>query len=385
MSGKNFSWQNPKVRAWVYQIIVLIAVALGVWYLVDNTLHNLSSRRIATGFGFLDQEAGFAIGESVIDFQPSDTYRKAIVVGLLNTIKVSVLGIVLSTIFGVLLGLARLSKNFLLAKLASIYVEVVRNIPLIIQLFFWYVIIIETLPSIRQAWSISNAIFLSNRGLYLPSLSGGSLIPVCVALVIAVLACWVVAGISKKHQNKTGKLLPTVWINLVILCALPVLTYYFSGTDLHWELPHRERFNFVGGWVVTPELTALLLGLVVYTTGLIAEIVRSGISSIDKGQWEAAQSIGLKTRWVLRLVILPLSLRVIIPPLTSTYLNFVKNSSLAIAVGYPDIVAVVNTIMNQTGQAIETVMIIMATYLTVSLAISLLMNWYNKRIELVER
>lgn len=382
-SAVNISWGNPKIRAVVYQLLVLALIGFGVGYLLHNTLHNLQTRNISAGFGFLSQEAGFEIGESMVDYQPSDTYARAILVGLLNTLKVSTMAIVFSTILGVLIGLSRLSHNFLLSRLSALYVEVVRNIPLIIQLFFWYVLITESLPTARQAWNISDLIFLSNRGLYFPTIEGASLNWIGVGFCFTFVASVIFAIWARSHQDRTGQVISS-WAYAIFL-VFPVLAYVLSGQDLSLNIPHLKGFNFRGGAVLTPELTALLVGLVVYSAAFIAEIVRSGVSSIDRGQWEAASAIGLRRVYVLRLVILPLSLRVIIPPLTSNYLNIVKNSSLAIAIGYPDLVSVVNTVMNQTGQSIEGVAIIMAAYLVVSISISLFMNWYNKHIALVER
>ncbi|NLY64737.1 MAG: amino acid ABC transporter permease [Alcaligenaceae bacterium] len=380
-----FSWQNPTFRSVVYQILVLGIVAFVVWYLVSNTLHNLSVRNIATGFGFLDSEAGFAIGESSITYSPADTYKRAIFVGLLNTLKVSLIGIVLATLLGTLVGIARLSANWLLAKLATCYIEAIRNVPLLIQLFFWYALITENLPGPRQAMNPVNGVFLSNRGLKFPALVGESLTGIWLGLLLAVILVFVLYFVSGKRQDRTGNPLPVAKIGLGLLLALPLAGYVAGGASLTLELPALKGFNFAGGLSISPELTALLAGLVIYTSVFVAEIVRSGIQSIGTGQWEAARSVGLGRGKVLRLVILPQALRVMIPPLTSTYLNLVKNSSLAVAIGYPDIVSVVNTALNQTGQAIEGVLIIMAAYLTVSLSISIFMNWYNRQIALVER
>ena len=379
------AWNDPKVRAIFYQILVVGLVALGVWYLVSNTLHNLSVRNIATGFGFLDREAGFAIGETPIEFTPADTYSRALSVGLLNTLRAAAIGIVLATILGTIIGIARLSSNWLIAKIASVYVEVMRNVPLLLQLFFWYAIIAENLPGPRQALNPMPGVFLSNRGLKLPALEGDGLTWLAAGFVFAVFAVMLLANWSRRRQERTGQLFP-VWrvgISLIVLC--PALVWWLSGSELSLNVPALKGFNFQGGLTLTPEFAALLLGLVIYTAAFIAEVVRSGIQAVSRGQWEAAESLGLRRSLALRLVVLPQALRVIIPPMTSQYLNLTKNSSLAVAIGYPDIVSVVNTTMNQTGQAIEGIMIIMAAYLTVSLSISFFMNWYNARIALVER
>jgi general L-amino acid transport system permease protein len=378
-------WNDPKLRAIVYQVLVVALVAAGVWYLVQNTLHNLSVRNIATGFGFLDREAGFAIGESLVGYTPDDTYMRALTVGLLNTLRVAAIGIVLATLLGTVIGIARLSSNWLVAKLASAYVEVMRNIPLLLQLFFWYAIITETLPGPRQALNPFGDVFLSNRGLKFPTLVGDGLTWLAAGLVFAVIVTLFLANWSRRRQERTGELFPVWRTGLGLLVVCPILAWWFSGADLSVDSPVLKGFNFRGGITLTPEFAALLFGLVIYTSAFVAEVVRSGIQAIGRGQWEAAESLGLKRSLVLRLIILPQALRVIIPPMTSQYLNLTKNSSLAVAIGYPDIVSVVNTAMNQTGQAIEGILLIMAAYLTVSLSISLFMNWYNARIALVER
>lgn len=379
------SWNDPAFRAIVYQIAVLGIVAYVAWYLVTNTMHNLSVRNITTGFDFLDREAGFAIGESSIAYSPADTYKRAILVGIVNTLQVSALGIVLSTLLGTIIGVARLSMNWLVGRLATVYVEVIRNVPLLIQLFFWYVLITENLPGPRQALRPVEGVFLSNRGLKFPALQGDSLSWILYGLLLAALCTFVFYYRSRRHQEKTGKTFPVLSTGLLMLLVFPFIGYFLGGASLALEYPELRGFNFTGGLSISPELSALLAGLVIYTSAFVAEIVRSGIQSIGKGQWEAASSIGLGKTRVLRLVILPQALRVMIPPLTSTYLNLTKNSSLAVAIGYPDIVSVVNTTLNQTGQAIEGVLIIMAAYLTVSLSISVFMNWYNRHIALVER
>jgi len=379
------AWNDPKVRAIIYQVIVVFCVGWLIWYLVSNTLHNLSVRNIATGFGFLEREAGFAIGESMVSYTPADTYSRALTVGLLNTLRAAAIGIVLATILGTIIGIARLSKNWLIAKLASIYIEVMRNIPLLLQLFFWYALISENLPGPRQALNPVTGVFLSNRGFKIPALEGDGLTWLAGGFVIAVFAILVLANWARRRQERTGRELPLVWISLGLLIVCPLLAMGISGSTLSLDLPVLKGFNFQGGLTLTPEFAALLLGLVIYTAAFIAEVVRSGIQAIGQGQWEAAGALGLRRSLILRLVVLPQALRVIIPPMTSQYLNLTKNSSLAVAIGYPDIVSVVNTTLNQTGQAIEGIMMIMAAYLTVSLTISVFMNWYNARIALVER
>ena len=369
----------------VYQVLILGVVGLGVWYLVTNTLHNLAVRNISTGFEFLYREAGFAIGESMIDYGPADTYGRAIWVGILNTLRVSVIGIIAATLLGTTLGIARLSKNWLVSRVASVYLEVMRNIPLLLQLFFWYALITEVMPGPRSAFNPLPGVFVSNRGLKLPSLQGDALDWMIAGLGLAIVAILVLGHWARKRQESTGAIFPLGRVAVGLLLAFPLVAWLLSGASLALDVPVLKGFNFSGGITLSPEFAALLAGLVIYTSAFVAEVVRSGIQSVSQGQWEAAEAIGLPRKRVLRLVILPQALRVIVPPMTSQYLNLTKNSSLAVAVGYPDIVSVVNTTLNQTGQAIEGILIIMAAYLTVSLSISIFMNWYNKRIALVER
>ncbi|SAI48764.1 amino acid ABC transporter permease [Bordetella ansorpii] len=383
--SRRLSWNDPGTRAVIYQVVALSLVALGVWFLVSNTLYNLAQRNIATGFEFLSREAGFAIGETAVAYSPADSYGRAIWVGLLNTLRVAVLGIILATILGTLIGIARLSKNWLISKLSSMYVEVMRNIPLLLQLFFWYSIITESMPGPRQAHNPLPGVFISNRGLKVPGLAGDSLDWILVGVVVAIVAIVLAQRWGTRRQQATGRPFPLGRWAIAFLIAFPVLGWLVSGASLTLDVPELRGFNFAGGWTLSPEFSALLAGLVIYTSAFVAEVVRSGVQAVNSGQWEAAGSLGLRRGLVLRLVVLPQALRVIIPPMTSQYLNLTKNSSLAVAIGYPDIVSVVNTTLNQTGQAIEGILIIMAAYLTVSLSISIFMNWYNKRIALVER
>jgi general L-amino acid transport system permease protein len=377
---------DPNARAVFFQILVLGGVALLGWYLVTNVLENLARQNIATGFSFLDREASFAIGESLIAYTPASSYSQALLVGFLNTINVAVLGIVLATVLGTIIGIARLSSNFLVAKLASIYVEVIRNIPVLLQLFFWYAVIGESLPNPRQALNPVPGVFLSNRGMKFPALADDPIwIWVGLSILVALVAVWFLARWARKRQEATGQQFPTVLASIGVLIALPVLTWLAGGAPTALDLPELQGFNFRGGTSISPEFAALLLGLTVYTASFIAEIVRSGIRAVNWGQTEAASALGLHKGTILRLVVLPQALRIIVPPTTSQYLNLTKNSSLAVAIGYPDLVSVANTTLNQTGQAIEAVAIMMTVYLTISLGISLFMNWYNKHIALVER
>jgi general L-amino acid transport system permease protein len=382
---RRWSWNDPATRALAYQALALALAGSAIWFLVHNTLQNLALRNIATGFGFLTREAGFAIGESPIAYGPADTYGRAIVVGILNTLRVGLLALVAATVLGVLIGVGRLSRNWLVARLASIYVEVMRNVPLLLQLFFWYALITENMPGPRQAHNPLPGVFISNRGLKVPGLEGASLDWVLAGLGLAVVAILFLGHWGKKRQEATGQAFPLGRAAIGLLIGLPVIGWLASGASLTLDMPALKGFNFTGGLTLTPEFAALLLGLVIYTAAFIAEVVRSGIQAVGNGQWEAAGALGLRRPLALRLVVLPQALRVIIPPMTSQYLNLLKNSSLAVAIGYPDIVSVVNTTLNQTGQAIEGILIIMGAYLTVSLSISIFMNWYNKRIALVER
>ena len=379
------SWADERIRAIVWQVLIVGAVAGLIWWLVRNTQHNLEVRRIATGFGFLQREAGLPIGESLIEYTPASTYLRALTVGVLNTLKVAVVGIVLATILGTLIGIARLSKNWLLAKMAAVYVEVIRDIPLLLQLLFWYTIL-QTLPPPRQALNPVTGVFLSNRGLRVPFLDwevGHSW--ALFAFVAGCFATWLFARAMRRRRMQDGRPRPIWPAALGFLIVLPVLAWVLGGAPTGIDWPALRGFNFQGGATISPEYFALLVGLTTYTAGFIAEIVRAGILAVPLGQWEAAQALGLRPGTVLRQIVLPQALRVIVPPMTSQYLNLTKNSSLAVAIGYQDIVSIANTTLNQTGQAIEGIAIIMAVYLTISLSISLFMNWYNSRIALVER
>ena len=378
-------WNDRTIRAILYQVFTLAAVIAVGWYLVHNTLANLAARNIATGLGFLTREAGFEISEGPISYGAADNYLRAFAVGLLNTLIVSGIGVVLATIIGTIIGVARLSSNWLVARLASIYVEAMRNVPLILQLLFWYGLLIA-MPGNREALQPISGVFLSNRGMYYPTIEPHPVHLVMEVLFVLGIGLAVAAYMwGQKRQRRTGQPFPLVWPTLACTLVPPLLAFLMAGAPLHLETPAMAGFNFQGGAVVSPEFTALVVGLVTYTAAFIAENVRAGILAVPHGQTEAARAIGLPPGLILRLVILPQALRVIVPPVTSQYLNLTKNSSLAVAIGYPDLVSVANTSINQTGQAIEGIGIIMAVYLTISLSISGLMNWYNKRIALVER
>jgi general L-amino acid transport system permease protein len=377
-------WYDPTKRAIIYQVVVLGMVGLVAYYLFTNTLANLERQNIATGFGFLSKEASFEIGESPIPYSAADTYARALLVGALNTIKVS--SIALSVFFGTFIGIARLSRNWLVAKLAAIYIEVMQDIPVLLQLVFWYAVFYESFPPPRQALSPIRGVYFTNRGMVFAILQSHPVYGyMAIAFVVGCLAVWTLHRWAKKRQEKTGQIFPLVLVSIAILLALPLATWLVGGAPLKMNVPKLVGFNFEGGVTLSPEFAALLLGLVLYTGAFVAEIVRAGIQAISRGQVEAAMSLGLRPGQVLRLVVLPQALRVIIPPLTSQMLNLTKNSTLAIAIGFPDFVSVANTTINQTGQAIEGVGMIMVVYLFFSLSTSALMNWYNKKVALVER
>ncbi len=382
----SLSWADPRFRNLVWQTVILGTVAAIAWYLVQNTTRNLEARRIATGFAFLARTAGIPIGEHLIDYDPAiNTYGRAILIGILNTLKVAVVGVVLATLWGTLLGVARLSKNWLISRLAAVYVEVVRDIPLLLQLLFWYGVL-QTLPGPRQAFNPVPGVFLSNRGIKVPAVEWEQ--PFWWALAALVVGAVGTAAWSRsatRKQETTG-VRPAVWpVAVGLLVAFPVAVWAALGAPFDVDVPELRGFNFVGGATLSPEYGALTLGLVLYTSSYIAEIVRSGILSVPTGQWEAAGAIGLRPGTTLRKIVLPQALRVIVPPMTSQYLNLIKNSSLAVAIGYQDVVSIASTTLNQTGQAVEGIALIMLVYLVISLSISLFMNWYNTRIALVER
>jgi general L-amino acid transport system permease protein len=380
-------WNDPVIRGWVFQIVVVGLVGALFWFLISNTIDNLQRQKIASGFHYLQREAGFEIGDTMIPYSPASTYARAIWVGILNTLRVAVLGIIIATLFGTLVGVGRLSRNWLLSKICEWYVEAFRNVPLLLWLFLIYKMISEAFPGPRQAIRLLwDSVFLSNRGLYFP-------VPVAdpihkwmaVGLLVGLAAALFVNRWAKARQAETGLPFPTFRVGVAVTLGVPFVIWLLGGAPYHMSWPELQGFNFTGGMVIQPEFTALLVGLVVYTSAFIAEIVRSGILAVNKGQSEAAAAIGLTRSQEMRLILLPQAMRVIVPPMTSQYLNITKNTSLAIAIGYPDLVAAVNVTINQTGQAIENILLIMAAYLTVSLSISAFMNWYNKRIALKER
>lgn len=377
---------NLRFRAILYQVLAVASIVLIGLYLFSNVSQKLAEQNIATGFGYLSREAGFVISQSMIDYKPTNTYGRAILVGIVNTIWVSAWSVVLATIIGLFVGIARLSRNPLLAFLSFLYVEALRNVPLLLYLFLWYALIVTGLPSVREAWEILPHVFLSNSGLTVPSLIWTSAHTVIfLALVLGGVLGIFVHRRATAERIRTGQARMTWPLVALALLLPPVLAALIVQPDLALSIPEKGRFRLTGGSQLTPEFTALLVGLALSASAGIAEIVRSGILSVRKGQWEAARALGLRDGSTMRLVVLPQALRVIIPPLTSSYLSLFKNSSLAIAIGYPDLVMVSNTTMNQTGQAIEGIAIFMLVYLGLSIMISLFMNWYNSRVALKER
>ena len=388
-SGNSLSrmWRDEKSRAIILQALTLFSVIAFFGWLVMNTSYNLAQRNMSAGFGFLDVSAGFGIGFTLIDYQEGDTYARVFLVGIMNTLLVAVVAIILATILGILVGLARLSDNWLMGKVARSYVELLRNTPLLLQIIAWYFGVFNLLPRPKQSIELAEGFVLNNRGFYIPA-------PVPEAgfnIVLIAFAASVIFSIglirwASIRLDKTGKAFPAIWTSLGIIILVPSAVHLALGSPLGWDMPVLKGFNFVGGTSVPPAFCALIVALSAYTSCFIAEIVRSGIQSVSKGQLEAAGALNLPSNWTLRRVVMPQALRVIIPPLISQYLNVTKNSSLAIAIGFPDLVSVwMNTSLNQSGRAIPIVAMTMAFYCFVSLSVSLVMNQYNKRALLKER
>ncbi len=385
-SGKTYFWNDEKTRGILYQVVTAALVALLGFYLISNVQNNMEKQSIASGFGFVEKEAAFEIGETSIEYSAADSYGKALIVGVLNTLKVSFIGMVLTTVLGVFVGVCMLSSNWLVSKLGIVYVELFQNIPILLQLFFFYALFYESFPGPRQALHPFSGLFISNRGIdYTIPAAHEAYGWMFWAFVLACALLFFVNRWATKRQERTGEQFPLFWPGLSFLIGLPLLVWLLFGAPTEMDIPVLKGFNFKGGANISPEFSALLLGLVLYTASFIAQIVRAGIQSISHGQTEAAMSIGLRQKHVLKLVIFPQALRVIVPPLTSQLLNLTKNSSLAAAIGYPDFVAVAGTTINQTGQAVEGVALMMIVYLAFSLFTSAYMNWYNKKIAIVER
>mgnify|MGYP005990356035 CR=1 FL=1 len=379
---------DPQFRSYAFQILLLLVLVGFGWWIVQNTVTNLQAQNKTTGFDFLSNTAGFDIGFSLVPYSRESTYLEVFYVGILNTLLVAITGIVLATLLGFVLGIARLSSNWIIARLATIYIEIIRNIPLLLQLFFWYFAVLKSMPSVRSSLElVGGAVFLNNRGLYLPNPNANSaFLWVQIAIALVLVGGFFLQRWSIRRVELTGERFPYIPVFLVLLIVLPTVTWFVSGAEWNITYPELNRFNFQGGIQLPPEFVALLFGLVIYTAAFIGETVRAGIVSVSSGQTEAAQSLGLKNNDRLNLVVIPQAMRVIVPPLTSQYLNLTKNSSLAVAIGYPDIVNVfMGTALNQSGKAIEVIFMTMMVYLTLSLLTSMIMNWYNARIALTER
>lgn len=378
---------DPETRGLVFQVLLIAGLGLLFWEIIGNVVANLKKQNIASGFGFLDRTAGFEISQSLIDYKSTDSYGRAFLVGLGNTLLVAGLGIVLATIIGFVVGIARLSHNWLISRLALGFVEVVRNMPPLLTLFIFYFAFIKSLPGPRQSIELPFSTYLNVRGLSLPRpvWEQGSWM-VLAALVAAAVAVLIVARWAEARRVATGERFPVLWTSVGLLVGLPLVAFLVAGRPLSFDYPVLKGFNFQGGLVILPEFMALLVGLTIYTASFIAEIVRAGIQGVAKGQKEAAAALGLHPGLATRLVVLPQAMRIVIPPLTNQYLNLTKNSSLAVAIGYPDLVSVfAGTVLNNTNQAIECVLITMGVYLVISVLTSLFMNWFNKRMALVER
>lgn len=388
---KTALWNDPKIRNIAWQSVLLIAIGFLLYQGVSNAAENLARAKIASGFGFWNNTAGFAINQRLIEYSEASTYGRAFWVGLINTLLVASIGCVLATFLGFTIGVARLSPNWIVNRLAMVYVEIVRNTPLLLQLFFWYNAVLKPLPNPRDSFALGGGILVNNRGLFLPDPVFGSGSWMVVGLfLVGIAGTLLFRSWAHKKQAQTGEQYPVAKIAVAAILGLPALAWlvlsFTIGNPITFIFPTLRGFNLVGGIQIFPEFAALLLGLVIYTAAFIGEIVRAGIQAVSRGQSEASYALGLRPSPTLNLVVIPQAMRVIIPPLTSQYLNLTKNSSLAVAIGYPDLVQVfAGTVLNQTGQAVEVIMITMAVYLTISLLTSFVMNIYNKRKALVER
>ena len=381
-----WSWRSRAARGLLYQALALLAVAAGVWFLAHNTQQNMQVRGIQSGFDFLRQAAGFDIGETMIAYDPSQSYGRAIWVGVLNTLRVAVVGIVLTTVLGVLIGVGRFSRNALVRGLCYGYVELFRNVPVLLQLLMWYLFFVEVLPQPQEALNVGHLFFLSKGGFAFPVpvwAAGHAWAAVGALLGLGVGAWW--RRRAQRLFEQTGQERNRWAVPVLAVLVLALLGWLAGGAPAQWSVPVQQAFMVDGGVSATPEFLSVLVGLVIYTAAFVAEVVRGGIQSVSHGQTEAASALGLSRKHTMRLVVLPQALRVIIPPMTNQYLNLTKNSSLAVAIGYPDVVSIANTTLNQSGRAVECIAIIMLVYLSTSLSTSLLMNWYNQRVAIKER
>lgn len=381
-----WNWRSRAARGLIYQLVALVLIAAGVWFLASNTQRNMEVRGIQSGFDFLGQAAGFDIGETMVPYDPSQSYGRAIVVGVLNTLRVAVVGIILTTILGVLVGVGRFSRNALVRGVCYGYVELFRNVPILLQLLMWYLFFVEVLPQPTEAWNIFGLAYLSKGGFAFPvpvwSLGQGT---AAIGALLGLGVGWWWRRRAQQRFELTGQITNRWAVPLAAVFGLAFVGWLVGGAPTEWSVPKPEGFSMEGGAAATPEFMAVLIGLVMYTAAFVAEVVRSGIQSVSHGQTEAAGALGLSRGQTMKLVILPQALRVIIPPLTNQYLNLTKNSSLAVAIGYPDVVSIANTTLNQSGRAVECIAIIMLVYLTTSLSTSALMNAYNKRVAIKER
>ncbi len=379
--------RNQKIRGMLFQVLTILGLVAFLWYIGSNTMANIEQRGIKSGFDFLSGTAGFEIDEAPIKFSSSDTHGRVFLVGLINTLIITFIGIIFSTILGLIIGVFRLSNNWLIKKLAAAYIDIFRNIPILLQILFWYNVVLRALPSPKQSINFLDSIFMNNRGLYLPIPDlNTTTISVCISVLVVVVGAFFLNKWANKRQEETGKDFPVLLTSLGALIIIPIITYFISGANFNFDYPALKGFNFRGGKVISPEFLALTFALVIYTATFIAEAVRSGIEAVSKGQKEAAASIGLSSYQSLKLVVLPQAIRIAIPPVINQYLNLAKNSSLAAAVGYPEIVTVFAGIsLNQTGQAIEILAITMLVYLTISLIVSAILNWFNHKMKIKER
>ncbi len=377
---------NPKIRGLFYQFIVFAGVFLLVYWIIGNTAANLQKLNIASGFDFLKSRAGFDVSQSLISYDADSNYARAFVVGLLNTLYVAILGIITASIIGFLIGIGRLSSNWLIAKICTIYVEIFRNIPPLLVIFFWYFGVLAVLPEVRGSYALPFGSYLNKRGFFFPSAVWGDTAWLSLAaFVVAIVVAFILHRWARARQARTGQVFPFWRVAVALVLGLPLLTFLATGMPVSFDVPKLGSFNLSGGSQIKPEFMALYLALSFYTASFIAETVRGGIKGVSKGQSEAAFALGLSGAQAMRLIVVPQALRIIIPPLSSQYLNLTKNSSLAIAIGYPDLMAVGGTVLNQTGQAVEVVAIWMVVYLGLSLITSGLMNWFNAKMALVER
>ena len=379
-------WRDERKRGIFWQIVVVAILCAAVWYIIQNMIDNLRTLGVTLGLDFLNAPAGFAISFSLIPTDLNSSIGRLIVAGMLNTLLASAICIVFATIIGLIVGICRLSKNYLISRLATAYVEALRNVPLLVQLLLWYVAILQLFPNVRQAVNVLDLMFLSNRGVNMPRpIAEDGFGIVLIALVIGTAVAFGISRWARRRQMATGQQFPSGRVGLALIVGLPLIASLALGNPISWTVPELKGFNFQGGMVLQPELTAVIIGISAYTASFIAEIVRGGILAVSHGQTEAAYALGFRPGTTLRLVIIPQSLRIIVPPMTSQYLNVVKNTTLVSAIAYPDLYSIIGTSLNQTGRPVENIAIMMAFFLTISILISLFMNWYNKRIALVER